>query len=246
MAPRGIAAEISITVSAGDGFLAQADYANASIVYQVVAREILEHYDMMPDEDGLLGEVVDRCVEGLGSCLACGGDGPAARESSLQTLFDIYRLDVDYGGVGLGEAAPDLVLEHATAEEKRTVARWMRAAMPGGNSWSDNYHRQVHGRFLLDLEMAQLDDAAFLSICRESGLLAGLVERLLAMGRLEEAIEESGRAGDYELLALADIFREHGCGHRVEPLLAERIETSQDRRLVEWLKERHKERGGTG
>ena len=242
MASRRIAADIGITLSVGDGFLALGDHANASIVYQAVAQEILQHWDMILDEDDLLGEVVDQCVEGLGSCLADGGDEAEARKSSLQTLFDIYRLDVDYGGVGLGEAAADLILKHATEEEKGTVAGWVRVAIPQGNSWSDNYHRQAYGRFLLHLEMAHLDDASFLSICRDRGLLTDLVDRLLTMERLEEAIAEAELAGDYELLALADIFREHGCGQSVEPLLAERIETSRDHRLAEWLKERHIER----
>lgn len=243
MAPRRIASDVGVAVSAGDGFLALADYANAGMVYQAVAQEILQHYDMMIDEDGLLGEVVDRCVDGLGNCLSGGGDGAAARKISLQSLFDIYRFDVDYGGVGLGEAVPELILEHAAEEERRAVAGWVRAAMPQGNSWSDNFQRQVHGRFLLHLESAHLDDAAFLSICRESGLLAEMVDRLLTLGRLEEAMAEAGLAGDYELLTLADIFRQHGCGQRLEPLLAERIETGGDHRLVEWLKERYKERG---
>lgn len=243
MATQRVATDVGIAVSAGDGFLALADYSNASIVYRAVAQEIMEHYDTMLDEDGRLTEVVDRCVDGLGNCLSGEGDDAAARNSSLQTLFRIYRLDMDYGGVGLGEAAPDLILEHATEEEKRAVAGWVRAAMPQGNGWSDNFQRQVHGRFLLHLEMAYLDDTAFLSICRESGLLAEMVDRLLALGRLEEATAEAELAGDYELLTLADIFREHGCGQRVEPLLAGRIETGGDHRLVEWLKERHKERG---
>ena len=243
MASSRIATDIGVTVSAGDGFLALDDYSGASIVYQAVAQGILEHYEMIHDEDGDLDEVVDRCTEGLGYCLAGAGDDAAARERPLQTLFEIYRFDVDYGGVGLGEAAPDLILEHATGEEKRAVAGWVRAAMTEGNSWSDNYHRQVYGRFLLDLQMADLDDASFLSICRESGRLADLVGRLLALGRLDEAISEAELAGDYELLTLADIFREHGYAQSVEPLLAKRIETSQDHRLVEWLKERHKERG---
>ena len=182
-------------------------------------------------------------VEGLGYCLAGAGDDAAAKERTLRALFEIYRFDVDYGGVGLGEAAPDLILEHATAEEKRAVAGWVRAAMPEGNSWSDNYHRQVYGRFLLDLQMADLDDASFLRICRESGRLADLVDRLLTLGRLDEAISESELAGDYELLTLAAIFCEHGHVQSVEPLLVKRIETSQDHRLVEWLKERYKERG---
>ena len=243
MASSRIAADIGITVSAGDGFLALDDYASAGTVYQAVAQGILEHYEMIHDEDGDLSEVVDRCVEGLGYCLAGGGDDAVDRERPLQTLFEIYRFDVDYGGVGLGEAAPDLILEHATGEEKRAVAGWVRAAMAKGSSWSDNYHRQVHGRFLLDLEMADLNDSAFLSICRESGLLADLVGRLLTLGRLDEAISEAELAGDYELLILADIFHQHGCAQSVEPLLVKRIETSQDHRLVEWLKERHKERG---
>ena len=243
MAFSRIARDIGSTVSIGDGFLALHDYAGANIVYQAVVQGIVEHYEMMDDEDGGLSEVVDRCVEGLGRCLADGGDDAAARESPLGILFDIYRFDVEYGGVGLGEAAPGLILEHATGEEKRAVAGWVRAAMPEGNSWSDNYHRQVYGLFLLDLQMADLDDASFLSICRETGRLADLVDRLLTLGRLDEAIAEAEPAGDYELLTLADKFRQHGCARRVEPLLVKRIETSQDRRLVEWLKERHIERG---
>ena len=243
MAPQRVAADIRIILSSGDGFLALDDYAGASIVYRAVAQGILEHYEMMPDEEGQLAEVVNRCVEGLGNCLAGRGDDTALKESCLQTLFDIYRFDVDFGGIGLGEAAPDLILEHATEEEKGAIAGWTRAAMPQGNSWTDSYHRRVYGHFLLDLEMARLNDDLFLEICRECGLLPDLVDRLLTLGRLDDAIAEAGQAGDYDLLILADIFREHGCAQRVEPLLAARIETSRDDRLVEWLKERHRERG---
>ena len=243
MASQRVARDIGITLGAGDGFLALADYAGAGVVYQAVTRGILEHYEMIPDEDGQLADAVDRCVEGLGNCLAGGGDNAAVRESCLQALFDIYRFDVDFGGIGLGEAAPDLMLEHATDEEKGAMAGRVRAAMPRGESWSDGYHRRVYGRFLLDLEMAHLDDDSFLGICRECGLLAELVDRLLTLGRLEDAVAEADSAGDYDLLTLADIFREHGCARMVEPLLAKRIETSRDSRLAEWLKERYRERG---
>ncbi len=243
MAPQRIARDIGITLRSGDGFLASADCAGASIVYRTVAQGVLEHYEMMPDEDGQLAKVVGRCVEGLGNCLAGREDDAGVRESCLQTLFDIYRFDVDFGGVGLGEAAPDLILEHATDEEKATIAGWVRAAMPSGERWSDGYHRRVYGRFLLDLDMAHRDDDSFLGICREWGLLAELVDRLLTLGRLDDAIAEVGLAGDYDLLILADIFRKHGCVRMVEPLLYKRIETSRDNRLVEWLKDRHRERG---
>lgn len=239
-----IAEEVEGIVSAGDDFLALEDYASASAVYQAAVQGMLEHHELVyADEDGRLGYVVDQCVEGLGSCLAGGGDNTADREGLLQTLFEIYRSDLDYGGIGLGEAAPGLILEHATEAEKRIVAGWVRSDMAQGSSRSHDYLRQVHGRFLLDLEIADLDDDAFLSVCRENGLLVDLVGRLLTLGRLDEAISEAERAGDYRLLTLAELFRHHGCAHSVEPLLIRRNETSPDRRLVEWLKARHKERG---
>ena len=243
MASQRVARDIGITLGDGDRFLALSDYTGAGIVYQVVAQGILEHYEMFSDEDGELAEMVGRCVEGLDNCLAGGGDDAAVRQSCLQTLFDIYRFDVDFGGGGLGEAAPDLILEHATDEEKSAMAGWARAAMPVGDSWSVGYRRRVYGRFLLNLEMARLDDDSFLEICRECGLLAELVDRLLTLERLEEAVAEADLAGDYDLLAVADVFRQHGCSLRVEPLLAQRIETSRDGRLAQWLKERHRERG---
>ena len=245
MAPSRIAADIGVTVGVGDGFLALDDYANASVVYQAVAQGILEHHEMIHDEDGDLGEVMDRCVEGLGRCLSGGSGDAADREGPLRALFEIHRFDLDWGGIGLGKAAAVLILEHATGDERRAVAGWVRAAMSmvRDSSWSDNYHRQAHGRFLLDLEMADPDDDAFLSICRESGLAAELVDRLLVLGHLDEAISEAELVGDYELLVLADVFREHGRAESVEPLLVRRTETSQDRRLAEWLKARHIERG---
>ena len=245
MMSRQIALDVDSIVSAGDDFLALDDHASASVVFQAAARGILEHYEMVYDEDGDLCEAVDRCVEGLGRCLAGGNDDVASREQILQTLFDIYRFDVDFGGIGLGEAARDLILEQATHGEKRAVAGWVRAALAvvKGDNWSDHYHRQVHGRFLLELERVDLDDNAFLSICRESGLLVELIDRLLTLERLDEAISEAEAAGDYQLLTLADVFREHGRAQSLESLVVSRIETSRDHRLVEWLKARHQERG---
>lgn len=64
-----------------------------------------------------------------------------------------------------------------------------------------------------------------------------LVDRLLSLKRLDEAVAEAERAGDYDLLQLADVFVAH------ERLLADRSRTSSDTRLVEWLKNRYRKRG---
>ena len=242
MASRRIAVEIGVILDAGEEFLVWDDCANAVAVFRSVSREMLEHYDQMLDEDGRLTDALDRCVEGLGQCLALWDDA-AGRETLLRTLFDVYCADLDWGGIGLGEGTPGIMLEQATAAEKQAVAGWVRAAMGHGVGRSDSFRREAHGRFLLELEREQLDDASFLGICREARLLGHLADRLLTLGRLEEAIGEAELAEDHELLELADIFCRHDLGRRIEPLLTERVETNENPRLTEWLKEHHLEQG---
>ena len=242
-AMRGVPNDIGITLSAAHGFLALADYGNASIVYQAVAQGIIEHYEMVQDDEGELCATVDRCVEGLADCLAGIGPNSDGRADILQTLFDVYIFNMDYGGGDSDLDAKDTFLEHATSEEKSALAGRIRAAMPEGTSWSDDYRRRVLGSFLLDLEQADSDDEAFLEICRKSGLLAQMSNRLLILGRSEEALAEAERASDYDILAMAEVFLQHGCSQLIEPLLAKRLETDNNHRLLDWLKERHKERG---
>ena len=235
--------DINVVLGSGDNFLAKSDYANAGIVYQAVAQEVFEHFEMVHDEYAgeYLYEVVNRCVQGLGNCLTAGDGDTAARERALQVLLEIFRLDSDYGG-SAGKDAADLILKHATVDEKRVVAGWVRTAMQAATGEYDGFRRRSYGSILLDLEADHLDDDAFLEICRESGLLDDLVDRLLTLGRLDEALAEAGRAGDMALLTLAGLFGAHGHGRRLEPLVAERIETTRIDGLTAWLKEQHEER----
>jgi uncharacterized Zn finger protein len=235
--------ELLALAEIGDGFVDQEDFASAAAVYEAVSRAALENFELFDQESDDLGNLIHACVEGLGRCLAGEEHDRAAREMILQALFAVYRFDVDYGGIGLGDDVPDLVREHATAEERRMVAGWVREVLPQGTDWSANFHRQVYGGFLLDLEEDVLDDETFLRICRETGRVHDLVDRFLALGRLDEAIAQAERVGDYELLGLADIFVQHGHGEVAERLMRERSEKTQDTRVLDWLKERYKARG---
>ena len=143
----------------------------------------------------------------------------------------------------MGYQAPGIILEQATPEERQQVVKWVRAALPVGDSWSDNYHRQIYGGFLLRLEADELDNEAFLRLCRETGRLHDLVDRLLTLGRVDEATVEARQAGDYELLRLADLFLTHDHPDLAEHLIRERAQTSQDTRLTVWLKKQAEERG---
>ncbi len=234
-----IAQQIRATLAIGDGFVGQGDIANAYAVYQAVIDEVLEQYESFHDESGELGSVVQEAVAGLGQCLETDADRvePGLREKILRALFEVYRHDVNFGGVGLSDGVLDLILQHADAAEKKRVAEWALAALKtrAGGGWSGHWAQQAYGGFLLDLQSDQLDDEAYLRVCRESHRLDDLVERLLALERLDEAIQEAASASDYELLNLADMFVAHEQAQVAEQLMTERAKGTQDTRIFDWL-----------
>jgi uncharacterized Zn finger protein len=231
-AASAIADDLTALEEVGDEYLRRQDQAGAAAVYEGILAAVLDNYNTVQDEEGDLHVVVGDCAEGLGQCLDAEAD-PARREAILRALFDVSRFDIDQGGIGLSDRVPD-VEEHATAEERRTLAGWVREAMASARDWS----RQTLGGWLLDLEADALDDEAFLRVCRETGRVHDLVDRLLERGRLDEATREAERASDWDLLNLADLFVSRRHGDVAKRLVRERSRKSQDVRLLEWLKKR--------
>jgi len=228
----GIARQLLELVGLGDDYAERGQWRNAATVYETVMREVLDSYSMVQD--------------------VAATEDPDRREPLLRALFDVYHWDVSYGGIDMGYQAPGIVLEQATPEEKARVAGWVRGVLPAGDSWSEGYHRQRYGGFLLQLEEGELDDEAFLRVCRETNRWQDLVDRLLALGRVDEAAGAAREVADYDLLRLADLFVSHGHADLAEDLVRERAQAGEsdpegkarrDSRLVVWLKERAQERG---
>ena len=239
-----VARELDAMLETADKFRQQGDPFNAAAIYQAISDEVLEHYEEFHDESGELGSVVDDCVTGLGHCLAQIGDDAQWREHILRALFAVYRFDVDSGGFGLSDNVPDLMLQHASADERETIVEWAHEAMQsrkGNGDWG----RQAYGDLLLELQKDELDDEAYLQVCRDSHRLHDLVDKLLELGRVDEATKEARQVGDYEMLMLADIFVAREQGALVERLIAERLPKTQDLRLKDWLKQQLAARGDT-
>ncbi len=238
-----IARELLTITAIGDGFLGQEDYVGAVAVYQPVLAEVLEQFESYRDEEGSLYRVIGACVEGLGACLTNQQD-PATREVILRSLFAVYRSDVESGGAGFGEDAVELLLGSTNPAERGMIATWVRDALPRGSSWSDGWERQTFGGFLLELEGDVLDDEMFLGVCRETGRVHDLVDRLLDLSWVGEAVTEARKAGDYDSLGLADIFLRHEQGDVAERLMLERAEKTTDTRVLEWLESYYRSHGG--
>jgi hypothetical protein len=95
-------------------------------------------------------------------------------------LSSAYKWDtIKIGGVGAADGIPGILTAQTTPEERVEIAKWTREIIPKGNSWSDGYYREALGSLLLDLEADTLDDEAFLKICRDTGRLNDLIERLI-------------------------------------------------------------------
>ncbi|MDH7597823.1 MAG: SWIM zinc finger family protein [Methanothrix sp.] len=235
-----IASGLEGILEAGSGFLSQEDTASAAAVYTGVVMEILSRYEEFQDAEGLLCEVVQECAEGLGLCLD-GSDDTALREEILRTLFEIISLDTDLGRVWLSDDVVEIVLKHASPEERRVFASWVREAS-AGDAMGD-WQRRKCGELLLKLEGEDLDDEKFLELCRKMGLLEHLVDRLLSLGRLDEAVAETKGGDNKRLLRLADIFVARGHGGIAERLVAEQVEATGSWSMMDWLKNRCLETG---
>jgi hypothetical protein len=229
-------------VATGDTYLQAGDWVNAAAIYQTVAEEIMDEYEIEEDEEGELPAVVDRCAAGMGRCLAL-ADDPTQREIILSDLFDIYCWDRDQGGVGASDAVPPAILEHASPGERLRVAEWVEDILSEEDSQPGSWKRQVFGGLLLSLGSETLDDESYLRICRQTGRQRELVERLLALGRVDEAVAEVEQSREHEFLGLLKLFLAAEQADLAERLARERAAISPSATLTAWLKDRARERG---
>ena len=229
----------------GDAYARHGDWASLYTLSQALLDGITKHYELLHDENGDLAEVVNECVTHLGRCLEHATDTNLRRDVA-RLLYDVLRWDIEMGGMDLGYEAGDFLEAHATADERADVRDRIQADLARlgpSDSWSSGWRREALGGLLLKFQPDEADDEAFLEICRLSGRTKDLVARLLERGRLDEARAAARSASDYVLLGLAPLFLQHGHGEAIDALVLERLGEGTDRRLVEWLKERARDRG---
>src|SRR6266852_961470 len=97
--------------------------------------------------------------------------------------------------------------------------------------------------FDTNLESDGIADETFLRISREMESYHYVVDRLLKLGRLDEALAEAKHVENYDILEIADILSEHGYDAEAERLIEERVERYNDTDLLHWLQERYQSGG---
>jgi catechol 2,3-dioxygenase-like lactoylglutathione lyase family enzyme len=247
-----IVEELTRVKETADALAQQQNYLEAATIYETLITEIFElshlyddeedEYDdyyeeerYYPEEEGL-EEFVRECIEALGHYLADERADRVARKRIIAVLFDIYLQDLHaYESLGLAASASHQLVSYATALERAALAERVRVLLADKDKEARDSWRHAYGRFFLDLEKEMLDDEAYLQICREAGLTSELIDRLLTLGRFEEAERATQAVDDERLLGLTGLFIQHGQDGRAEHLVRARLKENPNVRLLEWL-----------
>ncbi len=240
-------------VDIADEYVEQQDFTDAAALYEMIIQGILDNYASFRwhADEGQLDDVVEDCVEGLSNCLRGMQDDTAVRRQILQTLFDVYDFDTSLENdmSVMSDKVPAILVRYTTPEERRMIAKWVREAFDLDIDWHADDMGEDYEDFdvlLLGLEGDTIDDETFLRISRETESYHYIVDRLLKLGRLDEALAEAKYVESYDILEIADILCEHGHDAEAERLIEERVEQHNDTDLLHWLQERYQSRGNLG
>lgn len=127
----------------GDQFRSQKNVESAVAVYRGILEGFVSEYESFQDETGNVCVVAGECIATLGECLSQFVEGSEGREPVLQILFDVLRFDIDFGGVGLSDNVPEILIEQTTAAERATVVGWIREELPTGGDFSSDWRRKT-------------------------------------------------------------------------------------------------------
>ncbi|GAB5535456.1 MAG: hypothetical protein Rubg2KO_17050 [Rubricoccaceae bacterium] len=242
-----IGRELTKTLNQADVYVQHQEWANAVIVSLAILHGVQEHYERMEDHDGHLTEVVNTCVSHLGACLEHTRQ-PDARVPIVEALFEVLTWDIAIGGIDLGYEAMDFLKTHATDEERAALCKRVEADLArtaSSTGYGSSWRREALGGLLIELTPGEMDDEAYIALCRASGRTADLIDALLELRRVDEALEAARAEPDLPFLQLAHLFEHHNQDAAFDALALGRLDDTSHWRLVEWLQERARVGGNT-
>lgn len=232
-----VAQNLQPILDMGEALIDREDIENAATVYRTLIDNMLTYEDCLyHDEGGDLGQVLAECEQSIEECLHSTRDAHL-RSKLLRSLFDLLLWDLQAGGLGYADETPNILTTLSTSEEKLDIAAWVQAALPSKDDWqSDRYKRELGGLWL-GLMSENMDDETYLSICAATGRTRDMADRLLSLGRVEEALATARAAGAREITHFADIFETHGYAELAAQLVKEQPGSETEIHLLKWLKQ---------
>lgn len=190
-----IAAELEPLVQTGNDYAAAGQWANAQAAFETVALEIVEEYEETEDAGQLAGLASD-CCAGLARCLDAQTTLPEtsrlnakARHQLIATLYKVWECNLNMGGIGMADGAPEAIARGVNDTERAKVEAWLIAGMQGEAEGFGQYRKRARVQFLVALKaQSGISDEEKLEEYRKFGLYEEMTKLLLQMGRVEDAI----------------------------------------------------------
>jgi hypothetical protein len=232
-----IAENLQPVLNLGCDLLDRKDAPNASVIFQNLMESMLAYEDSLyNDAAGDLGQVLAESEQGIQACLENLSDSKL-RLSLMRTLFAFFLWDLQGGGMGYADETPTILVNHATPHEKMQITEWLRVKLSESEASANVYRRRVLGGLWLGLMADQLDDEQYLKICSETGRTRDQVDRLLGLGRVDEALMTARSEQGYTITAMADLFEHHGLADQALQLVSSQPASESDVLLLNWLKQ---------
>jgi uncharacterized Zn finger protein len=241
--------ELGSIVTMADRFAEAGDYRNAQIIYQVIVEEGLGNYEIVGHDEGMILGEVDRSIEGLAKCLHAFEGEPIVRQGLLRSMFEVIVWDTSMGGMGVGDAIPDILFEQANAEERQLLREWiMQEAIKtdSGQTYSREWQKEAWGWILVQLDEKDGDIEGFLERAKSLGIYRPLFSKLVELGRVEAAVDVAVtylHSPDYGVLQSAQTLESAGYLLEAITMVEEKIDDVEDTRLLAWLAEKYEDRG---
>jgi uncharacterized Zn finger protein len=206
-------------------------------IYQSLIQHILSYLDEHQDPWGLLGEEIRECANGLDYALTKIPHDHELRQKVLQLLFNIIEEQM-YRENNIGaEEAKRVLLEHVNPVERDKVASWVRALQTAQKKDNGEEYSWIKD-FLIDLEKDQLDPEIYLQHYRETNQITKLVDSLLHLGRVKEAVAAAEQQGPItRVLPLTNLFLLYKQDDIAERLVLEAVKQQVNLDLLNWLKD---------
>jgi tetratricopeptide (TPR) repeat protein len=232
-----IAENLQTILDLGEDLLDREEVQNASTVYETLMEGMLVYEDCLyHDQGGDFGQVLAECEQGIQDCLGSTQDA-GLRQGLLHTLFDFYLWDLQAGGLGFADETPSILAQQANAEEKQMISGWIQEELNDSGEWGEDSQRRSLGGLWLTLMSGALDDETYLRICRVTGRSQDLIDRLLSLDRVDEALAAARSPGKNNLTAIADLFEAHGRPQLGKQIITEQPDSETDLSRLEWLKQ---------
>ncbi len=182
---------VSVT-RAGKEFADNGDWHSASAIFRVIYDEYLDDDEFYDDEEGNVSEALDAIVAELAECLTLGklAEDDTERRVILHSLLQVYIWNIDIGGQDVGVNAPDVIVQHARKADLPALREKIIAAKKTkeGQRYSE-WAVENYEAFLMDLDaLDETDPEIILKRLRDNGQYYLLTEKLLTLGRIDEAL----------------------------------------------------------